>query len=215
LLSSLSPLSQTLNPQISIAGFWSLGRSSYSFVLLQLTSSSHLADFPLFSALGLHSPLPKITMSSISLPPELFIEIISFATGDLPSRDWLEYRSRRAILRSLSLVNSSFRSFAQPLLVNEIWHSHLDSNNFFEELTGRLVRLPSQGLSIRHASVSANLPLFDGIPTAIREFRVLGRWTDLVSLKIDGVACARVPLRIDDLGHFPRTPLPLRNLDSR
>jgi len=150
-------------------------------------------------------------MSSISLPPELLIEIISFATGNLPSRDRLEYESRRAIIRSLSLVNSSFRSIAQPLLLNEIWHSWRDSANFFEELVGRLKQRHSHGVSVRHALVSVKPSLFEGFRTGLREFRVLSGWTTLVSLRIDGIAC----VRFDGLDHFPRTPLPFRILDSR
>jgi len=150
-------------------------------------------------------------MPNPSLPPELLIEIIAFATGNLPSRHWLEYVSRRDMLRTLSLVNVSFRSLAQHLLYEEIWHLRHRQENFFDELASRLRQLPSQSVSIRHALVTANNPYIDGIPTGLKEFGVLKSWTDLVSLQIFGAAYEQLRLCFDNFSHHPRMSLTPRN----
>ena len=137
-------------------------------------------------------------MSFASLPPELVIALIECAAGDLPSRTETQYKSRRANLRSLSLVNSFFRPIAQSLLMKEIWRPTYDPGLSFVTFAMRIASNPSERAKVQHLVANSLQSPWSSTMEIIRS------WASLVSLTVAGLPSMVAIVKLSELNGFPR-----------
>ena len=137
-------------------------------------------------------------MSFASLPPELVIALIECAAGDLPSRTETQYKSRRANLRSLSLVNSFLRPIAQSLLMKEIWRPRYDPRLTFVTFALRIASQPSERAKVQHLVAHSLQSLWNSTVEVIRN------WSSLISLTVAGSPSMMAIVKLSELNGFPR-----------
>ncbi|GAA5854107.1 hypothetical protein JCM5353_003085 [Sporobolomyces roseus] len=150
-------------------------------------------------------------MSFTSLPPELLGDILDQASGILPSHDWNRYKTRRANLRSYSLVHSSFRPIAQDLLPRETRREGPIGEDRMKIIVDGLAQDAFKDANVTHFHGGRKLTGWAG-ETGLNP--IIKSWSNLVYLELgQGPSGAQLDFAI--LKFFPRTYYPAARHSGR